>query len=166
MDKNDSLLQARQKLMDYLRLNSLRNTQERVAVLDYIYSNESSVSAEDLSRHMSEENRLRVSRATVYNSLSLFEDAGLVRKVLVNGQLLYERTDRNRGTIRLICDGCGKTTEMNDDRVRRQIGEMRTRRFTMTGWTLNVYGLCSKCYASLKRKQKKLMNNKTDIDKK
>ena len=166
MDKNDSLLQARQKLMDYLRLNSLRNTQERVAVLDYIYSIESSVSAEDLSRHMSEENRLRVSRATVYNSLSLFEDAGLVRKVLVNGQLLYERTDRNRGTIRLICGGCGKTTEMNDDRVRRQIGEMRTRRFTMTGWTLNVYGLCSKCYASLKRKQKKLMNNKTDIDKK
>lgn len=166
MDKNDSLLQARQKLMDYLRLNSLRNTQERIAVLDFIYSNESSVSAEELSRHMSEKSRLRVSRATVYNSLELFENAGLVRKILVNDQLLYERTDSNRGTIRLICGGCGKTTEMNDERVRRQIGEMRTRRFTMTGWTLNAYGLCSKCYASLKRKQKKLMNNKTDIDKK
>ena len=160
MDKNDSLLQARQKLMDYLRLNSLRNTQERIAVLDFIYSNESSVSAEELSRHMSEKSRLRVSRATVYNSLELFENAGLVRKILVNDQLLYERTDRNRGTIRLICGGCGKSVEMNNDKMRRLIGEMRTRRFTVMGWVLTLNGLCAKCSADLKRKQKRL--NKTD----
>ena len=164
MDKNDSLNQARQKLSDYLRINSLRNTQERVAVLDFIYSRETPFSAEDLSRHMSEESRLRVSRATVYNNLGLFENAGLVRKVFLNDHVLYERTDRNRGTIRMVCGGCGKTVEMNDDRVRRQIGEMRTRRFTMSGWILNVYGLCSKCSTSLKRKQKKLMN--IDKDKK
>ena len=33
----------------------------------------------------------------------------------------------------------------------------------MTGWSLNVYGLCSRCMAVLKRKQKKLMNK--DIEK-
>ena len=51
---------------------------------------------------------------------------------------------------------------MTDEKIRRQIGEMRTRRFTMTGWSLNIYGMCSKCMASLKRKQKKLMNKDKD----
>ena len=164
MDKTESLRQARQKLSDYLRINSLRNTPERVALVEAIYSTDSPFSAEALSSQMSEKRRMRISRASVYNNLGLFENAGLVRKVFLNDKVLYERTDRSRGVIRMLCGGCGKVTEMNDDRVRRQIEEMRTRRFTMTGWSLNVYGLCSKCMASLKRKQNRL--NKKDKDKK
>ena len=164
MDKTESLRQARQKLSDYLRINSLRNTPERVALVEAIYSTDSPFSAEALSSQMSEKRRMRTSRATVYNNLGLFENAGLGRKVFWNDKVLYDRTDRSRGVIRMLCGGCGKVTEMNDDRVRRQIEEMRTRRFTMTGWSLNVYGLCSKCMASLKRKQNRL--NKKDKDKK
>ena len=164
MDKTESICVARQKLSDYLILNSLRSTQERTALLEFIYSTEVPFSAEALSKEMSEKTRMRISRATVYNNLGLFEDAGLVRKVFLNDQVLFERTDRNRGVIRLLCGGCGRVTEMNDDRVRKQIGDMRTRRFTMTGWSLNVYGLCTKCMISLKRKQNKL-KNKTDKEK-
>lgn len=158
MDKTESLRQARQRLSDYVRINSLRYTQERETLLDAIYLTEAPFSAEAMSKQMSEKRRMRVSRATVYNNLGLFERAGLVRKVYINEQVLFERTDRNVGVIRLQCSNCNKVTEMNDDRVRHQISEMRTRRFTMTGWSLSVYGLCSSCMAVLKRKQKKLMN--------
>ena len=154
MDKAESLRQARQKLSDYVRINSMRNTPERMALLDAIYSAEAPFSAEALSSQMSQKRRMRISRATVYNNLILFEKAGLVRKVFLNDQVLFERTDKSRGVIRLMCGGCGKVTEMNDDRVRHQIEEMKTRRFNMTGWALNVYGLCSKCMTSLNRKQK------------
>lgn len=164
MDKTDGLSQARQNLADYLRLNSLRNTPERNALLEAIYSFDVPVQAEELSRLMSEGGRLRISRATVYNNLRLFETAGLVRKVFQDDKVLFERTDKTKGIIRLVCGGCGKTTEMNNDKVRRQIGDMRTRRFIASGWVLNVYGLCSKCTADLKRKKKRL--NKTDKDKK
>ena len=160
----DGSEQARQKLADYLRLNSLRNTPERNALLDAIYSSDAPVQAEELSRQMSERGVFRISRATVYNNLRLFEDAGLVRKVFQEGRVLIERTDRNKCVIRLVCGGCGKTTEMNNDKVRRQINEMRTRRFNATGWVLTVHGLCSKCTAELKRKQNRL--NKKDKDKK
>jgi len=163
MDKTESLRQARQKLSDYVRVNSLRYTQERETLLDAIYLTEAPFSADAMSKQMSEKRRMRVSRATVYNNLLLFERAGLVRKVFLNEQVMYERTDRNLGVIRMQCSNCGKVTEMNDDRVRHQIGDMRTRRFTMTGWSLTVYGLCSSCMAVLKRKQKKLMNK--DIEK-
>ena len=165
MDKvTDEFGQARQNLADFLRLNSLRNTPERNALLETIYSFDVPVQAEELSRIMSEGGRLRISRATVYNNLKLFEEAGLVRKVFQDEKVLFERTDRNKGVIRLICGGCGKTTEMNSDKVRRQIAQMRTRRFNAKGWVLNVYGLCSKCSTDLKRKQNRL--NKKDKDKK
>ena len=164
MDKTDGLAQARQNLADYLRLNSLRNTPERNALLEVIYQTDAPVQAEELSRLMSEGGRLRISRATVYNNLRLFEDAGLVRKVFQEDKVFIERTDKAKGVIRLICDGCGKITEMNGDKVRRQIAQLRTRRFNATGWVLNIYGLCSKCTADLKRKQKRL--NKIDKDKK
>jgi Fur family ferric uptake transcriptional regulator len=165
MDKADGLSQARQNLADYLRLNSLRNTPERNALLEAIYQADVPMQAEELSKLMTEgAASLRISRATVYNNLKLFEEAGLVRKIFQEDRIFFERTDKNRGVIRLICSGCGKTTEMNSDKVRRQIAVMRTRRFNATGWVLNVYGFCGKCSADLKRKQNRL--NKKDKDKK
>ncbi|MBO7437244.1 MAG: transcriptional repressor [Bacteroidaceae bacterium] len=165
MDKADPLSQARQNLADYLRLNSLRNTPERNALLEVIYQADAPLQAEELSDLMTQgAARLRISRATVYNNLKLFEEAGLVRKVFQDDRVFFERTDKNKGVIRLICSGCGKTTEMNSDKVRRQIAVMRTRRFNANGWVLNVYGLCGKCSADLKRKQNRL--NKKDKDRK
>lgn len=165
MDKADGLSQARQNLSDYLRLNSLRNTPERNALLEVIYQADVPLQAEELAKLMTEGSAsLRISRATVYNNLKLFEEAGLVRKIFQEDRVFFERTDKNRGVIRLICSGCGKTTEMNSDKVRRQIAVMRTRRFNANGWVLNIYGLCGKCSADLKRKQNRL--NKKDKDKK
>jgi Fe2+/Zn2+ uptake regulation proteins len=165
MDKADGLSQARQNLSDYLRLNSLRNTPERNALLEVIYQADVPLQAEELAKLMTEGSAsLRISRATVYNNLKLFEEAGLVRKIFQEDRVFFERTDKNRGVIRLICSGCGKTTEMNSDKVRRQIAVMRTRRFNATGWVLNIYGLCGKCSADQKRKQNRL--NKKDKDKK
>ena len=165
MDKtNEGFAQARQKLADYLRLNSQRNTPERNALLEAIYQIDAAVQAEELSRMMSQGHRLRISRATVYNNLRLFEEAGLVRKVFKDDKVLFERSDKSKGVVRLICGKCGKTTEMPGDKVRRQIAIMRTPRFNPTGWVLNMYGLCSKCAADLKRKQNRL--NKKDKDKK
>lgn len=164
MDKADGLGQARQNLADYLRLNSLRNTPERNALLEVVYSSDVPMQAEELARLMTEEGRLRISRATVYNNLRLFEEAGLVRKVFQDDRVLFERTDRSKGVIKLVCERCGKITEMNGDKVRRQIAQLRTRRFNAIGWELRIFGLCSKCSADQKRKQNKL--NKKDKDRK
>ena len=102
MDKADGLGQARQNLTDYLRLNSLRNTPERNALLEVVYSTDVPMQAEELARLMTEEGRLRISRATVYNNLRLFEDAGLLRKVFQDDKVLYERTDKSKGVIKLV----------------------------------------------------------------
>lgn len=164
MDKAEALTQARQNLADYLRLNSLRNTPERNALLEAIYQADEPLRAEDLSAQMERGGRMRISRATVYNNLRLFEDAGLVRKLFKDDKVFFERTDKAYGIIRLVCGGCGKITEINNDKVRRQINTMRTRRFNVTNWVLSMNGLCSRCTGELKKKQNRL--NKKDKDKK
>jgi Fur family ferric uptake transcriptional regulator len=164
MDKIEALAQARQNLADYLRLNSLRNTPERNALLEAIYQADAPVRAEELSAQMDSGSRMRISRATVYNNLRLFEDAGLIRKLFQEDKVYFERTDKAYGIIRLVCGGCNKVVEMNSDKVRRQINTMRTRRFTVTSWVLTMNGLCSRCSAELKKKQNRL--NKKDKDKK
>ena len=144
MDKADGLAQARQSLADYLRLNSLRSTPERMALLEALYLYEAPFQAEELSREMADRGRFRISRATVYNNLRLFEDAGIVRKVYRDDKVLFERTDKTKGVIRLVCDVCGKITEMNSDKVRRKVSQLRTPRFSSTGGVLTMYG-SSRC---------------------
>ena len=95
MDKADAISAARQELADYLRFKSKRNTPERNQLLEAIYSVDTAISADELSEEMSRSSRFRISRATVYNNLRLFEDACLIRKVFLNGKVMYERTDRS-----------------------------------------------------------------------
>ncbi|MBO7113514.1 MAG: transcriptional repressor [Bacteroidaceae bacterium] len=160
-DRNEEM---RQILADHLRLQNLRNTPERRAVLDAVLLTEGPFTPESLQEIMESRQNFRVCRATIYNGLGLLEDAGLVRKICLSGLVRYEKCWKNRYSIRLTCTSCGSVTDVNDDLVRRQIENMRKRRFTMAGWSLTVYGLCSKCLAALKRKQNRL--NKKDKDKK
>ena len=161
MDRSEEL---RQVLNDYLRLNNLRNTPERGALFETVLATDGSFTPESIMESMAANQKLRICRATVYNGLGLLEEAGVVRKICLNGDVRYEKCWKNRYSIRLVCSNCGSISDVTDDKVRRQIEEMRKKRFAMSGWTLTVYGLCSKCAAALRRRQKKL--NKTDIKKK
>lgn len=158
MDRAEEIRQVRQALSDYLHLHGLRSTPERFALLEAIYMTDGIFKPEKLLADMEARKTLRVCRATVYNNLGLFEDAGLVRKLMLNGESGYEKLWHNPFGIRLVCTSCGRVTECGDEKVRHQIEDMKKKRFTMTGWSLNLYGLCSKCQAALKRKQKKLLD--------
>ena len=148
--------EMRKTLTDYIRLRNLRNTPERREVLEAVLLTDGPFTPESLQEILESRQNFRVCRATVYNGLGLLEDAGLVRKICLSGIVRYEKCWKNRSSIRLTCTSCGSVTEVIDDSVCREIENMRKRRFTMDGWSLTVYGLCSKCLAAIKRKQNRL----------
>jgi Fur family ferric uptake transcriptional regulator len=49
---------------------------------------------------------------------------------------------------------CGTVTEVKSPEITRAVENMRLRRFRKDGFTLYVYGVCSKCQAEMKKRVK------------
>jgi Fur family ferric uptake transcriptional regulator len=102
---------AETALKTYIRTQGLRETRERYAILKEIYLNLEHFDAEQLYNQLLARG-IKVSRATVYNALQLFVEAGLVRRYLFGeGRMLYERSLGRQQHDHLICVDCGAIEE-------------------------------------------------------
>jgi len=92
MDANQKLKkQVRDEFMEYLTLHKHRKTPERFAILDHIYLTKGHFDMDSLYKSMIDVN-FRVSRATLYNTIELLLDCGLVVKHQFGGNMSkYER---------------------------------------------------------------------------
>ncbi len=89
-------------LHKYLIDNKLRKTQERFKILEFIYSIDTHFDVDQLYQ-MLKNNDFSVSKATVYNTLELFLEAGLVRKhFFSNNAAFYEKSYFNKSHDHLI----------------------------------------------------------------
>ncbi|SDE10322.1 Fur family transcriptional regulator [Riemerella columbipharyngis] len=66
-------------LKNYLQENKFRNTPERYTILEEIYKLDHHFNVDDLYLKMIQK-KYQVSKATIYNTIEIFLDAGLIRK--------------------------------------------------------------------------------------
>ena len=143
---------VKQILTEYLQKNGHRKTPERFAILDTIYSLTGHFDIDGLYRHMAEKEKFRVSRATLYNTIVLLIDAGLVIKHQFGNSSQYERAYHNGTHHHMICTSCGKVTEFEDDSIKEAIAGSQLKAFSMSHYSLYVYGLCSHCVTARRKK--------------
>ena len=153
MDSQNIKETVRQIFTEYLNLHRHRKTPERYAILDAIYSFDSHFDMDTLYTRMAEEEKFRVSRATLYNTILLLLDAHLVVKHQFGGSSQYERCYLSH-THHHICTQCGKVEEVQDDVLRELIEQSKLKQFTLSHYSLYLYGLCAKCNRVNKRKLK------------
>ena len=98
----------------------------------------------------------RVSRATIYRTLSNLEEAGLLRKVArTNDRDVYEHDYGYPQHDHLICERCGELTEFRNEAISDALEAVAASYgFRMPGHRLEVYGTCADCARPPKRPAK------------
>ncbi|MGE5316005.1 MAG: Fur family transcriptional regulator [Acidobacteriota bacterium] len=130
----------------YLKQGKYRITPERFLVLDAVLGYEGHFDADELFLRV-KTNGIRVSRATVYNTLDLLLDCGVVAKFrLGDNHSRYEKTCGKPHHDHLICLECGEIIEFVNKKIEKLQEEVcLENHFKAQSTSLQIFGVCAKC---------------------
>ncbi|KAA6347057.1 Ferric uptake regulation protein [termite gut metagenome] len=149
---------VKQLFTEYLNAHGHRKTPERYVILDAIYSIDGHFDIETLLTKMLEQEKFRVSRATLYNTILLLLQAQLIIKHQFGNSSQYERSYNKETHHHQICTQCGKVSEFQKKHLKTAIENTKLHRFQLSHYSLYIYGICSKCERANKQKN----NNKSE----
>ncbi|MGC9384898.1 MAG: Fur family transcriptional regulator [Kosmotogaceae bacterium] len=151
-------------LRNELRSRKRRMTAQRELILRvFLETEDDHLSAEEVYRKILDK-RLRISKATVYRTVDLLAEVGLLRKIAFrDGVVRYEVVEKDKHQHHhLICNNCGKVVEFPYDLLDEleHIAEKKTG-FEIDDHQVKFYGLCPECL----KKKKKEQNKEIETDK-
>jgi Fur family zinc uptake transcriptional regulator len=124
-------------------------TPMRAAVFDALASFDRPASAYDIADKVSSDQGRRVAANSVYRILDLFVGANLARKVeSANAYVANDHPGCLHDCIFLICDSCGQTTHLDDDRLSGGVRDAaKAAGFAPQRPVIEVRGKCGECEA-------------------
>lgn len=141
--KPTEIQSLRNQLTDFMKARHLRKTPERYAILDKAVELSAHFGVDQLYQAMEDEG-YHVSRATVYNTLELLCEAGILNRHLFATNLA--RYEVARGShLHLICRRCGSIKEIDDSSLTASLLTEDYAGFKPEYSSSSVYGLCALC---------------------
>jgi Fur family ferric uptake transcriptional regulator len=131
---------------NFLGERGLKLTKERIAILKEVFSFHGHFEPEHLYLRMKEAGS-KASRASVYRTLSLLVESGLVEKVTrTEKATVYEHTYGHRHHDHMICGACGRIIEFYSEKLESLQNELcASNGFDGVSHTLEIRGYCEKC---------------------
>jgi Fur family zinc uptake transcriptional regulator len=142
--EGDSLMSAAQTTMER---SGEQWTQMRAAVFEALASFDRPASAYDIADKVSKDQGRRVAANSVYRILDLFVGSNLARRVeSANAYVANDHPDCLHDCIFLICDTCGNTTHLDDDKLSGGVRDAAKQAgFAPQRPVIEVRGTCGDC---------------------
>lgn len=143
-------LQSRDELRgafrDFLKRRGIKCTGARMTILDTVLELRDHFEAEQVLYLMGERN-IRVSKATVYRTLPLLVDCGILKQVRFDvKQAHYEHAFGDKPHDHMVCHRCGRIIEFAADEVIAMRDRIAQRNhFHVIGHRFQLTGLCWEC---------------------
>ena len=137
-------LQSDVSIADALRRRGYKATPQRIAICRVALRSRDHPTAQRVYREV-KETHPTVSLATVYKTLNVLKELGLVQ------DLTFEHRETRFDSyvqphINLVCRRCGNISDLEHRLAREIVSKVAaTGRFSPTGQRLDVYGICQKC---------------------
>jgi Fe2+ or Zn2+ uptake regulation protein len=120
-------------------------TNQRRLLLELLRDAEGHIDAKELYRRASARDE-SISPATVYRSLNLFKELGLVDEVRLGKIRCYYEVKQLPEHQHLVCRGCGKVMEFQNSLFQKLIEAVRREHgFNVTKAELYLEGYCPEC---------------------
>ena len=133
-------------------------TSQRLRVLDTIIRNgDKHLKIEEIFDDVKSDNN-DIGLATIYRTMQLFEEIGLVRNVNIgDGYLRYHVVDRTEKSehCHFVCKVCGKVTDVHKNFMSFfEDDEFSELEFLLTGCKVQLVGICKNCLEKMNDEKK------------
>lgn len=111
------------EIRDTLKRANIKVTHARIIIFQILKHANKELTAYDIEG-ASLNNNHRINLATIYSTLKLFQNTGLIQRYKVDvSQALYSLT-KSEGAVRIICKCCGFIETLEHDLLNQQINHL------------------------------------------
>jgi len=144
-NRDFDLDELEQRFKDFLYAQKGKVTNERLALLRTLYINDGHFSVDDLLEMMAQD-KVPISRATVYRTLDLLVQSGLVKKLALEDQeTRYGDTLSTGHHDHIVCIDCHKIIEFfNEDLEKLQDEILGSYHLKPVKHIHQLYGACTR----------------------
>ena len=149
------MINAEQKFEEFLKSKELKYTSERKSIVKAMFSFYKHFDVEELFEKLRKQ-RNNVSRATIYRTIPLLIQSGLITETLrCQDKISYENIFNKKHHDHLLCVKCGKIIEFYNEKIEKLQDEVcRQHNFVPIEHRLGIKGYCEDCYKKIKGKGK------------
>ncbi|MDD3774517.1 MAG: Fur family transcriptional regulator [Sulfurovaceae bacterium] len=142
------------KFKSIIKESGLKYTKQRELIVKFLYDNSGHFTPEEINDALKNKYPgMTIGIATVYRTLSLLEDAGLVTSISFGAQGKKYEFGLKKHHDHLVCKQCGAIIEFCDDLIEKRQEEIAKKfNFKMTDHTMKIIGICQSCQNLTKNK--------------
>ncbi len=127
----------------YLREKGIKPSYQRKRIYEYIYERRNHPTVNDIYSVLIHDIPT-LSKATVYNTMNLFSESGLVDIISIEGEEARFDLRPARPHAHFKCDTCNTVTDVGIE-IPEHILEQNLRRARITTQSINFTGTCAEC---------------------